>query len=165
MRILLPDLCTRGTAQAAAQGLLASAAIMTRPYGFRRLLGQGPAPVISRLSATLPALAMLTACGLDGEGPPTSEVSSASTVASFITTSCTTAVVIGLSSQIADEIGCESPGSLVRFATGSGITFTSNAVLPYLEATAKTVLQAVGNVQLNSALVISIVSGYRPLVK
>ena len=63
----------------------------------------------------------------------------------------TPAVVIGLSSQIADEIGCESPGSLVRFATGSGITFTSNAVLPYLEATAKTDLQAVGNVQLNSA--------------
>jgi hypothetical protein len=144
VRIPLPDLCTRGTARAAARGLLACAGIMTPPNGF-------PASAISWLSATLPALAMLTACGLDGEEPPTSEVSSASTVASFITTSCTTAVVLGLSSQISDEIGCMSPGSLVRFGTGSGITFTSNAVLPFLAPNAKTDLQAVGDVQLNSA--------------
>jgi len=151
VRTPLPDLCTRRTAQAAARGLLASADIMTPPNGFRRLLGHGPASAISWLSATLPALAMLTACGLDGEELPTSEVSSASTVASFITTSCTTAVVLGLSSQISDEIGCMSPGSLVRFGTGSGITFTSNAVLPFLAPNAKTDLQAVGDVQLNSA--------------
>ncbi len=94
---------------------------------------------------------MLAACGIEAGDPATSEVSSASTVASFITTSCTTAVVIGLSSQISDEIGCMSPGSLVRFAAGGGITFTSNAVLPFLAPNAKTDLQAVGNVQLNSA--------------
>src|SRR4029078_9117437 len=62
-----------------------------------------------------------------------------------------TSVVLGLSSQISDEIGCMSPGSLVRFSTGSGIPVTSNAVLPSLAPNAKTDLQAVGNVQLNSA--------------
>ncbi|HZJ66879.1 MAG TPA: M15 family metallopeptidase, partial [Kofleriaceae bacterium] len=76
---------------------------------------------------------------------------SAATVASFITTSCSTAVVVGLSNQIATEIGCMSPSSLVRFAAGSGITFNSNAVLPFLAANAKSDLQKVGNVQLNSA--------------
>lgn len=124
---------------------------MNRIHNFQRLFGIGSARTTFRLHTTLGALAMLTACGLDAGDPDTSEVTSAATVASFITTSCTTAVVIGLSSQISDEIGCTSPGSLVRFAAGSGITFTSNAVLPFLAANAKTDLQAVGDVQLNSA--------------
>lgn len=124
---------------------------MTPPSGFQRLFGKGSVRATHRLHTTLPALAMLAACGIEAGDPATSEVSSSSTVASFITTSCTTAVVLGLSSQISSEIGCMSPGSLVRFAAGSGITFTSNAVLPFLAANAKTDLQAVGDVQLNSA--------------
>ncbi|HSS01585.1 MAG TPA: M15 family metallopeptidase [Kofleriaceae bacterium] len=76
---------------------------------------------------------------------------SAVTVASFITSSCSTSVVVGLSNQIASEISCTSPSSLSRFAAGSGITFNSNSVLPFLAANAKTDLQKVGNVQLNSA--------------
>ena len=94
---------------------------------------------------------MLAACGLDAGEPDTSEVASAVTVSSTVTTSCTTAVVIGLSSQIADEVGCMSPNSLVRFAASSGISITSNAVLPYLAANAKADLMAVGDVQINSA--------------
>jgi hypothetical protein len=76
----------------------------------------------------------------------------AATVQSFVTsTGCSTAVVIGLSKQISQEIGCQSPSSLVQFANGSGITIESNAVLPFLAANAKTDLQAVGSVQVNSA--------------
>ena len=97
------------------------------------------------------ALGLLGACGLDASELDTGEIASALSVADYTTSTCTTAVVIGLSSQIADEIGCMSPTSLVRFAAGSGITITSNAVLPYLAANAKTDLLAVGNVQVNSA--------------
>jgi hypothetical protein len=99
----------------------------------------------------LGALAFVGACGLESGEPETAELASASTVSSFITGSCTTAVVIGLSKQIATEIGCLNPSSLVRFAAGSGITITSNAVLPFLAANAKADLQQVGNVQINSA--------------
>jgi hypothetical protein len=104
-----------------------------------------------RLPVTLSTLGALAACGLAGDELATGEVTSAATVSSFITTSCTTAVVIGLSRQIADEVGCASPSSLVTFAAGSGITITSNAVLPYLAANARAALMAVGNVQVNSA--------------
>lgn len=133
-----------------ARRLLELAGIMTRSHDFHRLFGSSSALAITRLHTLgiIGALAM-PACGVDE--PDYGEVTSAATVASFITSTCSTAVVIGLSKQIADEIGCMNPGSLVRFATGSGITFTSNAVLPYLAANAKRDLQAVGNVQLNSA--------------
>jgi hypothetical protein len=107
-------------------------------------------PTIACTVGALASALALSACGLDGE-PEYSEAVSASTVASFITSSCSTAVVVGLSTQIANEIGCMSPSSLVRFAAGSGITFNSNAVLPFLAANARTDLQKVGNVQLNSA--------------
>src|SRR4051812_45385710 len=110
---------------------------MTRPSGFPHSHG--------RFHITLGALGLLGACGLDASEPDTSEAISAVTVSSFITSSCSTAVVIGLSSQIADEVGCMSPSSLVRFAAGNGITITSNAVLPYLAANAKADLMAVGD--------------------
>ncbi|MEO8698971.1 MAG: NBR1-Ig-like domain-containing protein [Kofleriaceae bacterium] len=84
----------------------------------------------------------------------TSEVSSASTVSSHVGTGCSTAVVIGLSKQIADEIGCANPTGLVKFTPAGNLQITSNAVLPYLSATAKSDLQAVATgrvVQVNSA--------------
>jgi hypothetical protein len=101
------------------------------------------------VGAALAAGLALAACGVDE--PELGVTASELTVADFTTSTCTTAVVIGLSNQIADEIGCMSPTSLVRFAAGSGITITSNAVLPYLAANARTDLMAVGNVQVNSA--------------
>lgn len=67
---------------------------------------------------------------------------------------CSTSVVIGLSKQIADEVGCMSPDSLVPFVATSKLTITSNAVLPYLAKNAKTDLLAAadsGTLQVNSA--------------
>lgn len=95
------------------------------------------------------AVALIGACGI--EDPDLGEATSEVTVQSFVTSSCTTASVIGLSKQIADEVSCLNPSALTRFAAGSGITIASNAVLPYLAANAKTDLQAVGNVSINSA--------------
>ena len=74
------------------------------------------------------------------DAPTTSESAAASTVVGdYVGGSCSTAVVIGLSKQIADEIACEHGNALVPFGTADSpnITLTSNAVLPYLEADAK----------------------------
>jgi D-alanyl-D-alanine carboxypeptidase len=120
---------------------------MTRPYDFHRLFGPQSRFAVLGLHTMLGIAVLATpACG----ELETSEVTSAATVASFITSTCSTASVLGLSKQIADEIGCMNPNSLVRFTAGSGVTFTSNAVLPYLEANARRDLLAVGNVQVNS---------------
>lgn len=104
-----------------------------------------------RLPSVLGAVGLLGACGVEADQPELSEASSAVTVGSFVTSSCTTAVVIGLSNQIASEVSCLNPSSLTRFSAGSGITIASSAVLPFLAANAKTDLQAVGNVSINSA--------------
>jgi hypothetical protein len=127
------------------------AGTMTRSNGCQRLFGSRSRSASLGVHTLLGAVALLGGCGLDASEPEYGELTSAVSVSSYITTSCTTAVVIGLSSQIADEVGCMSPTSLVRFDAGSGITITSNAVLPYLAANAKTDLMAVGNVQINSA--------------
>jgi hypothetical protein len=121
---------------------------MTRTPGCLRSLGLACTPSLV-LGLGLGLGLGLASCGVDE--PDLGVTASELTVADFTTSSCTTAVVIGLSNQIADEIGCMSPASLVRFAAGSGITITSNAVLPYLAANARTDLMAVGNVQVNSA--------------
>ena len=85
--------------------------------------------------------------------PGYSEIDSDVTVGNVGTT-CSTASVIGLSKQIADQIGCDNPTGLVPFAASSKITITSNAVLPYLAKNAKTDLVdagASGVLQVNSA--------------
>ena len=86
--------------------------------------------------------------------PEFSQIESASTVADYVGSSCSTAVVIGLSKQIADEIACEHPTGLTHFDSSATLTITSSAVLQYLEADAKTDLVKAGNantVQVNSA--------------
>ncbi|HEY5945924.1 MAG TPA: M15 family metallopeptidase [Kofleriaceae bacterium] len=96
--------------------------------------------------------AAASGCGLDEE--EYSQVESYATVASYTTSTCSTATVLGLSKQIADEIGCASPTGLVKFAAGGNLQITSNAVLPYLAANAKTDLMDVAStklVQVNSA--------------
>ena len=98
------------------------------------------------------ASASLAGCTTDDE--TFSQVESFATVSSYTTSTCSTAVVIGLSKQIADEIGCANPTGLVKFTAGGNLQITSNAVLPYLGATAKTDLLAVASnhvVQVNSA--------------
>jgi uncharacterized protein (TIGR03382 family) len=95
-----------------------------------------------------------TACVDPGE-PEIGELTSASTVGSHVNSGCSTAVVIGLSRQIAEEANCEHPGNFVHFASGHGISITSNAVLPYLAQGARDDLQTVAknhSLQINSAL-------------
>ena len=79
---------------------------------------------------------------------------SESTVSDYQYSGCSTSVVLGLSRQISDEIGCEHPDGLTRFDATGNIIFTSSSVLPYLAADAKAHLQSVAAnraVQINSA--------------
>jgi hypothetical protein len=83
-------------------------------------------------------------------GVAMSEVS----VSSYTTSTCSTSVVLGLSKQISEEVGCMAPGGLVKFNPSANLQITSSAVLPYLNATAKTKLEQVAAtrvVQVNSA--------------
>lgn len=89
------------------------------------------------------------------EEPDLSQTSSDSTVADYQYSGCSTAVVIGLSKQIAQEADCEHPGNFVPFTATGGITITSSAVLPYLDLSARDDLKkvaAVAPIQVNSAL-------------
>ena len=89
-------------------------------------------------SAVLGLGLVASGCLASEGGPETSEVQSASTVGGYVGSSCTTAVVIGLSKQVADEIACEHPNNaLVPFTASATLQITSNAVLPYLETDAK----------------------------
>ncbi len=77
-------------------------------------------------------------------------------VEDFVDASCSTSVVIGLSIQIAKEVDCMAPGTLVPFEEGNGISFTGSAVLPYIAPEAKADLLAAvaangGTLQVNSA--------------
>jgi hypothetical protein len=95
-----------------------------------------------------------TAC-IDSGAPEIGELTSASTVGSHASSGCSTAVVIGLSRQIAEEANCEHPGNFVHFPSGNGISITSNAVLPYLAQGARDDLETVAknhSLQINSAL-------------
>ena len=94
----------------------------------------------------------LSACASE---PDLGVAQSASTVSDYSSSGCTTAVVIGLSNQIAEEAGCENPDSFVSFSGASGITLTSNAVLPFLVKDARDDLEKVAassSLQINSAL-------------
>jgi uncharacterized protein (TIGR03382 family) len=123
------------------------AAIASTP----RFVSPARGSAASRLLLCVP-IALLAGC-VDGE-PATSQEASASTVADYSSSGCSTSVVLGLSRQIADEIGCEHPSGLTRFAPGGNLVVTSSSVLPYLEADAKAdlVSEAVSHsVQVNSA--------------
>jgi Synergist-CTERM protein sorting domain-containing protein len=89
------------------------------------------------------------------QAPNISEQESAISVGSLVGTTCTTAQVLGLSKQIAREVECISPaGTLSPFGPGSGVTFTSSAVLPYLSSSARSDLRSAalagGTIQVNS---------------
>src|SRR3569623_620778 len=117
-----------------------------------RIAASRPGAAISRLLCAVP-IALLPGCALDSE-PATSQIASNSTVADYVSSGCSTSVVIGLSRQISDEIACEHPGGLTSFAPGGNLTITNNSVLPYLAAGAKTDLiseAASHSVQVNSA--------------
>lgn len=104
----------------------------------------------SALRSLVPiALVVSTGCSTEEE---LSETYQAATVSTYITGTCSTAVVIGLSKQISDEIGCMSPTALVRFTPSTRVQVTSSAVLPYLGKNAKTAIEGISTtVQINSA--------------
>ncbi len=89
-----------------------------------------------------------------------SETSSEISVATAVGSSCSTSIVRGLSKQIAEEVDCASPDSLVRFSPTTKVRFSSNAVLPYLHARARADLLAVAQ---NHPLRIN--SGYRTVAQ
>ena len=96
----------------------------------------------------------LLVAGCTEPGEEYSQVESYATVVSYTTSSCSTAVVLGLSKQIADEVGCANPTGLVKLNAGGNLQITSNAVLPYLSMKGKTDIEAVAQgrvVQINSA--------------
>jgi hypothetical protein len=95
------------------------------------------------LHSTVLAVGAIASGCIGADDEQYSQVESYATVSSYETSTCSTATVIGLSKQIADEIGCASPTGLVSFAAGGNMQITSNAVLPYLSATGKTDLMAV----------------------
>jgi uncharacterized protein (TIGR03382 family) len=101
-------------------------------------------------------------CAVPGDdpGPELGETSSASTVGSFITSGCTTSVVRGLSVQIAQEVDCMSPDSLVRFSSSTRISFASKAVLPFLHSRAKADLVAAAD-----DAKLTVTSGYRTVAQ
>lgn len=105
-------------------------------------------------TAVLSAGVVMGACAAPGDDVEYSEVESYATVSSYVSSSCSTASVLGLSKQIAEEISCANPTGLTRFVAGGNLQITSNAVLPYLSAMGKTDLTAVASarlVQVNSA--------------
>lgn len=77
-----------------------------------------------------------------------------------VTGGCSTSVVRGLSIQIANEVDCMSPSSLVRLEQSNGVKFTSSAVLPYMHGSARSDLVSAGN----SARV-NVNSGYRTVAQ
>lgn len=89
------------------------------------------------------------ACGDDGVTPPGPDAGpmgmpsiEGTPVAMFETSTCTTASVIALSRQIAEEVDCLMPGQLVAFEEGPAIAFAGGAVLPYVSETARADLYA-----------------------
>ena len=100
---------------------------------------------LQRVGTVLLAIAgtALSAC-VDQTGDPaeTGSIEGDSTVGSFVGTGCSTAVVLGLSKQIADEVACERPSALTHFAAGGGIAFSGSAVLPYMAPGARNDLKA-----------------------
>jgi uncharacterized protein (TIGR03382 family) len=99
-------------------------------------------------------MTLAAGCGLPDDDVEYSEVESYATVSSYVASSCSTATVIGLSKQIADEISCANPTGLTKFTAGGNLQITSNAVLPYLSAKGKQDLMDVAAgriVQVNSA--------------
>ncbi|MDQ3339361.1 MAG: M15 family metallopeptidase [Myxococcota bacterium] len=89
-------------------------------------------------------------------GEHTSEIS----VGTAVTSSCSTATVRGLSIQIAQEVECMSPTSLVKLSPSARIKFASSAVLPYMHSRARTDLVSAAN---KASLVVN--SGYRTVAQ
>lgn len=101
--------------------------------------------------------------GCVGTPEQLTETSQASSVDDYLNTSCSTAVVLGLSRQIADEVVCLLPGQLQTFNEANNIIFGGGAVLPFLDPAAIADLQAAVATAPQTDLVIN--SGFRTVVQ
>ena len=119
------------------------AAMRTTDRGFAHLLRFAAATATCHVQLVVVSVGVL-ASGCAADEPVLSQTESSSTVNDYSgSTGCSTAVVIGLSKQIAQEAGCENPASFVSFQGAAGITLASNAVLPYLVKDARDDLEKV----------------------
>ena len=103
--------------------------------------------------------AIATGCATDAP-PRLSETTSASTVGDYVNMGCSSAVVLGLSMQIIEQANCDHPGAFAPFTASAGITFASNAVLPYLDKSASDDVAAVAETD-----PLTITSGLRTLAQ
>jgi uncharacterized protein (TIGR03382 family) len=131
---------------------------MHRNSASARLDGRYIPTAIGRVQYLLVGL-LAVGCA-EPEDPTYNESRYEVNVSTYVTSGCSTSVVVGLSKQIAEEIGCMNPNSLVRFAPGGNLTFTSTAVLPYMSAAAKT---ALGKVTQNNTIQVN--SGFRTVAQ
>lgn len=109
---------------------------------------------LPRLLTLVPLFALVGCIAPGDDDVAVSETAQAATVSTYVSSGCSTAVVLGLSKQISDEISCLDSTLLRRFEPTTRLQLTSNAVLPYLGSKAKTDLEAVAatrTVQINSA--------------
>jgi hypothetical protein len=115
------------------------------------------------------ALALLAAvsggCGgeADVAGPDAGFDPGGPVVGDFVSSACGTDVVLGLSLQIADEIGCMSPAALVPFAETDVRLFAGGAVLPYISEAGLADLDAA--LAANPGLEMRINSGFRTVAQ
>jgi N-acetylmuramoyl-L-alanine amidase len=138
--------------EATAQSLLRSASKMSMQRGFTGLVGARALTAFFGLHTAL--LGVLATGCISGEEDTYSTTSSEVSVSAYTSSGCSTAVVLGLSKQIADEISCLNPTSLSKMTAGGNLTITGNAVLLYLGAPAKAALAnvtATSTIQVNSA--------------
>jgi hypothetical protein len=109
------------------------------------------------------ALALGLTAAACAESPELGAQTSAATVGDYVTTACSTAVVLELSRQIAAEVDCLDPGQLVAFPEGNGIAFTGGAILPYVsEAARADLLDAVAA---GGGLTLELTSAYRTVAQ
>lgn len=96
------------------------------------------------------------------EDPDVGQTSLNATVAEVTNSSCSTSVVLGLATQIADEVNCVAPGKLIAFAEQPHIVFNSSAVMPYLSPAAHEDLVKAADA-LDTDVIIN--SGYRTVAQ
>ncbi len=132
---------------------------MTPYREFANLLVVRDRSALCRLHTILVGAVLATGCGLPDE-PEYGVIDSEVSVGTYTTTSCSTSVVVGLSKQIAEEVGCMNPGALVKFSPTANLRFTSNAVLPYLNSAARANLLKVAETR-----VVQVNSGFRTVAQ
>lgn len=109
-------------------------------------------------------LAAIIACSGSGDvsGPDAGEPAGPR-VDELVETACSTSAVLGLSLQIADEVGCMAPGALVAFAETPTRRFAGSAVLPYISLAGLEDLDAA--LAANPGLELRINSGFRTVAQ